>query len=114
MEHIDKSLYQLQPADINTPPPQSDKIMKSCMKQIDSFHDKLSEDAEHKIKQVIKMHNTVFKCFLDKCNSCSMENSTLPDVDAQQAKNCKFKGRGHTCWAKTQMSHAVIVMYFTS
>jgi len=53
MGHIDKTLYQMQPEDINAPPPQSDKIMKLCMKQIDSFHD--TEDAEHKIKQVMKM-----------------------------------------------------------
>jgi len=69
MEHIDYTLYQLQPADINAPPPQSDKIMKLCMKQIDSFHDNLSKDAEHKIKQVIKIHNTVYKCVLFPINA---------------------------------------------
>ena len=81
MGHIDYTLYQLQPADINAPPPQSDKIMKLCMKQIDSFHDNLSKDAEHKIKQVMKIHNTVYKCILFPIIAIHSYNAKiLPDM----------------------------------
>jgi len=46
-------LYQLQPENINTPLPQSDRIMKHYMSLIDSFHDEKLEDAKHEIEEVM-------------------------------------------------------------
>ena len=58
IDNLDKALYQMQASGVDSPLPQSNRVIRHCMQILDSFHkdQNITEDSVQVITQVVIIH----------------------------------------------------------